>query len=125
MKKLNKKGFTIVELVIVIAVIAILAAVLIPTFATVIDKANKNAALQAARNEYTEYMANFEYTAASTPATDLIIKGNDFYFAIVNGEMKTTAYSGTAEAAIVEFTNKALGSEAVAGKVWMVVDSQP
>lgn len=31
MKK-NKKGFTIVELVIVIAVIGILAAVLIPTF---------------------------------------------------------------------------------------------
>lgn len=57
MKKLNKKGFTIVELVIVIAVIAILAAVLIPTFATVIQKANENAALQAARNAYTEIMA--------------------------------------------------------------------
>ena len=40
MKKLNKKGFTIVELVIVIAVIAILAAVLIPTFSGVIAKAN-------------------------------------------------------------------------------------
>ncbi|MBQ7445770.1 MAG: prepilin-type N-terminal cleavage/methylation domain-containing protein [Clostridia bacterium] len=57
MKKLNKKGFTIVELVIVIAVIAILAAVLIPTFATVIQKANESAALQAARNAYTEIMA--------------------------------------------------------------------
>ncbi|MGM9683101.1 MAG: type IV pilin protein, partial [Eubacteriales bacterium] len=32
MKNTKKKGFTIVELVIVIAVIAILAAVLIPTF---------------------------------------------------------------------------------------------
>ena len=38
---MKKKGFTIVELVIVIAVIAILAAVLIPTFSSVIDKANK------------------------------------------------------------------------------------
>ncbi len=36
----KKKGFTIVELVIVIAVIAILAAVLIPTFADLIEKAN-------------------------------------------------------------------------------------
>lgn len=44
--KLNKKGFTIVELVIVIAVIAILAAVLIPTFSSVINNANKSAALQ-------------------------------------------------------------------------------
>ena len=53
MKKLNKKGFTIVELVIVIAVIAILAGVLIPTFATVVDKANKSPAEQQARNFYT------------------------------------------------------------------------
>ena len=40
MKKSNRKGFTIVELVIVIAVIAILAAVLIPTFASIVKKAN-------------------------------------------------------------------------------------
>jgi len=50
MKKLNKKGFTIVELVIVIAVIAILAAVLIPTFTTVIAKSRASAALQTAKN---------------------------------------------------------------------------
>ena len=46
----NRKGFTIVELVIVIAVIAILAAVLIPTFATVISKANQSNATQTAAN---------------------------------------------------------------------------
>ena len=40
MKNTNKKGFTIVELVIVIAIIAILAAVLIPTFASIVKKAN-------------------------------------------------------------------------------------
>ena len=40
MRKMNKKGFTIVELVIVIAVIAILAAVLIPTFVSLVNKAN-------------------------------------------------------------------------------------
>ena len=36
----KKKGFTIVELVIVIAVVAILAAVLIPTFSSLVKKAN-------------------------------------------------------------------------------------
>lgn len=56
----NKKGFTIVELVIVIAVIAILAAVLIPTFSGVIEKANKSAALQEARNLYTEYLGSVD-----------------------------------------------------------------
>ena len=46
----NKKGFTIVELVIVIAVIAILAAVLIPTFSGIIRKANISADTQLAKN---------------------------------------------------------------------------
>ncbi len=41
--KLRKKGFTIVELVIVIAVIAVLAAVLIPTFVNLTRKANVSA----------------------------------------------------------------------------------
>ena len=40
--KNNKRAFTIVELVIVIAVIGILAAVLIPTFSSLIEKANMN-----------------------------------------------------------------------------------
>ena len=56
MKKMNKKGFTIVELVVVIAVIAILAAVMIPTFGGIVEKANASKALQQARNAYTQYL---------------------------------------------------------------------
>ena len=37
----SKKGFTLVELIIVVAVIALLAAVLIPTFSSLITKANQ------------------------------------------------------------------------------------
>ena len=70
MKKTNKKGFTIVELVIVIAVIAILAAVLIPTFAGVVEKANISAALQGGRNAYTAIMAETNATWASVTAVD-------------------------------------------------------
>ena len=47
--KRNQRGFTIVELVIVIAVIAIMAAVLIPTFTSLINKANISADQQAVR----------------------------------------------------------------------------
>ena len=50
MRKSNKKGFTVVELVIVIAVIAILAAVLIPTFAGLIQKANESKDTQLVKN---------------------------------------------------------------------------
>ena len=44
-------GFTIVELVVVIAVVAVLAAVLIPTFAGIIQKANQSKQTQESRNE--------------------------------------------------------------------------
>jgi prepilin-type N-terminal cleavage/methylation domain-containing protein len=54
----SKKGFTIVELVIVIAVIAILAAVLIPTFSNLVKKANQSADIQAARQMNTYLAAN-------------------------------------------------------------------
>ena len=55
----SKKAFTIVELVIVIAVIAILAAVLIPTFASVINNAEKSTAMQACKSAYSEYLSDY------------------------------------------------------------------
>ena len=73
--KNNKKGFTIVELVIVIAVIAILAAVLIPTFSGVIGKANQSAAQQTATNALKAglLMTN----TASLPADTFILVDSD------------------------------------------------
>jgi len=50
MKNNLKKGFTLVELVIVIAVIAILSAVLIPTFSNLVQKANVSADTQLVKN---------------------------------------------------------------------------
>ncbi len=89
MKKLNKKGFTIVELVIVIAVIAILAAVLIPTFSGVVEKANKSAAMQAARNEYELYLAEYAETLKGTE--DYVIESGNYYFAVKDGQFNKEA----------------------------------
>ncbi len=50
MKKLNNKGFTIVELVIVVAVIAILAAVLIPTVSGLVKTAQTSADVTLVKN---------------------------------------------------------------------------
>ena len=49
-KRLNKKGFTLIELIVVIAIIAILAVILIPRFTGLIKSANEKAAISDTRN---------------------------------------------------------------------------
>ena len=89
MKRNTKKGFTLVELVIVIAVIAILAAVLIPTFGGIIEKANKSAALQEARNEYAAYF--MEYAGTEGVEDDLYVYVKGYMVQIENGAAKDNA----------------------------------
>ena len=100
MKNTKKKGFTIVELVIVIAVIAILAAVMIPTFSNVVAKANQSAALQEARNKITDELA-VEAADGVVPQNGTVVVevGGKYYtFTYTNGVLSTTptiAESGT------------------------------
>lgn len=47
--KNKKKGFTLVELIVVLAILAILAAMLVPALTGYIDKANEKKAVAAAR----------------------------------------------------------------------------
>ena len=67
MAKKLKRAFTIVELVIVIAVIAILAAVLIPTFTTLIDRANQSADTSNVKNMNT--ILSMDETTNGKPKT--------------------------------------------------------
>ncbi len=89
MKKANKKGFTIVELVIVIAVIAILAAVLIPTFSNVVEKANQSAALQNCRNELVEMKAAYAIKGEDVPE-GIVFESGKYQFRYENGELIST-----------------------------------
>ena len=78
MLKFKKKGFTIVELVIVIAVIAILAAVLIPTFTIIIKNAEVSTAFQACKSGSSLYLLR-EMKEDPTKTAKEIFK--DIYFA--------------------------------------------
>lgn len=68
-KKLNKKGFTLAELLIVVAIVAILAAIAIPVFTSSLDKAKEatdKANLRAAQGASAVAYLNNEYNGGST-----------------------------------------------------------
>ena len=86
MKRLNKKGFTIVELVIVISVIAILSAVMIPTFTGIVKKAKKSAAEQEADTALTAVLTEEDAQLDDTK-TYYFISG-DYWFVYNNGKLE-------------------------------------
>ena len=97
MKKMNKKGFTIVELVIVIAVIAILAAVMIPTFSGIVDRAKNSAALQEVKNAYTATVAE---ELSTTETADIFANlKNAINVKAANGKVVTISAKGEAKVA--------------------------
>jgi prepilin-type N-terminal cleavage/methylation domain-containing protein len=76
--KRNKKGFTLIELIVVIAIIAILAAIAIPSFIGITDQANQKVAIANANsiatavNTYNALNPGKEVTAAQFASfTDL------------------------------------------------------
>ena len=66
MRKSNKKGFTLVELVVVIAIIGILAAILVPTMMNYVKKARLKTA---------NANAKLIFTTCNNQAADLIADG--------------------------------------------------
>ena len=110
----NRKGFTIVELVIVIAVIAILAAVLIPTFSGVISKANQSAAQQTAMQAVKAGL--FCITTAQLPENTFVLlntnKNNseanpDYGYTYTGNQLsdpKADLYTGEANALVFNTT---------------------
>ena len=71
MKKIkNTKGFTLMEMLIVVAIIAILIAIAIPTFTTQLEKAREAADIANIRSKYSEAMVKYLDGATKDGAAD-------------------------------------------------------
>lgn len=68
--KANKKGFTIMEMLIVVAIIAVLAAILIPTFNGALVKSKEAADVANIRAGYAELQVKMLTDNAEVPAEE-------------------------------------------------------
>ena len=120
MRKNNRKGFTIVELVIVIAVIAILAAVLIPTFSGVVGNAKEAGAKESAKNAYSQYLAENADSGEDLADDFIYVDADDRVVAIENGNILGVYDSDTE--ALGKFDGTATKGAAVEGndKLYLV-----
>ena len=69
MKRNNKKGFTLAELLIVVAIIAVLTAIAIPVFGTQLEKSRQATDLANIRSAYAEAMAEAISSNAAATST--------------------------------------------------------
>ena len=76
MKK-KSKGFTLVELIVVIAILVILAAILIPTMTGVINDAKKATGQANTRTVYTAATAYVASQYSTTPVSDATLTSTE------------------------------------------------
>ena len=88
MDKNKKKGFTLVELIVVLAILAILAAMLVPALTGYIDKANEKKVIVTARQYY---------VAAQTVASEAYANGDEITVISLHKKQGTNAREFTLE----------------------------
>ena len=106
----NRKGFTLIELIVVIAILAILALIAIPRFSGFTNRAKIQADQQQvsiAQNTAKVLIASNDLTVSATPANNTVTlsKATSPYIAVGAGLTKTTGSLNPAADSLAMFQN--------------------
>ena len=91
--KQNQKGFTLAELLIVVAIIAVLVAVSIPIFNKQLEKARDATTLANLRNVYAEVQTEYISQAGSTQRKNHWVNGGRHIFVTYNSRGEVISVS--------------------------------
>ena len=120
MKKMNKKGFTLIEMLAVIAIIAVLVAIIVPAVGSSTDKAkastdaaNLRSAMSAATIEYAN-TGNLDGLSVSVPKSKLVPDCDKVVIGLVGDEIVAYYTDDTNYYAVADFAAVADGTVAKA-----------
>ena len=107
----NKKGFTLAELLIVVAIIAVLVAIAIPVFTAQLEKSREATDKANLRAAYAQQMTELLTWDGETEITDITVNAKQAQANWqADGDEETTLISDGIEGSGIEVTAKTSGS---------------